>query len=180
MGSGYPQETAVPLLDAEMRQAPDATKDAVLATLRALDDTLSERATPALALLARDYLRASRPKDRFFVNTLRLLRDLEDAEYEDLRRLVLMVAAVSSDPASEPPDDLVVAQVNFPFETLLVVLPNIQLPWEPAYPSLLRTLTDAGFAQISTGMAGSLFPEGSVSGVWKIARNPWAKLATLL
>lgn len=176
MGSGYPNETAAPLLEAEIRRAPDATKDAVSDALRALDDTLSDRVTPALAILARDYLRAGLPKDRFFVSAVRLLRDLEDREYEDLRDLVLTVAALFSN----PPANLHVECVHLPSEIILWASPNFQAPWRPSYGALLRSLTGSGFAEISTGFAGAPFPDGSVFGMWTILHAPWLKLASLL
>jgi hypothetical protein len=177
MGSGYPLETAVPLLESELRQAPAETKEAVIAVLRALDETLSDRVMPALALLARKYARAGLPRDRFFVNALRVLRELGDAEFDALRALVISVAAVPSPNSSAT---IMMQRVHFPDRTLLWITPNGEVPWEPPYESLINTLVNAGFVEVSTGLAGSPHPEGRVFGAWSIKREPWVKLATLL
>ncbi len=67
MESGFPPETARVLLESEMSQASAETKDSILDSLRSLDDVVSDEVVPALAILAREYLRANRGKDRFLV-----------------------------------------------------------------------------------------------------------------
>lgn len=176
MGSGYPHETAASLVEAEMRKAPDATKDAVVAALRELDETISNLAIPALALLARDYLRAARPKDRFFVSALRLFRDLEDSEFEDLRGLVLALTEV----LAARPGDLFIGKASWPDKIVLWIPPDAELPWRQSYESLLRTLTVVGFAEIPTGWSALSLPGAQMYGEWKIQHESWSRLGALL
>jgi hypothetical protein len=176
MGSDFPNETAIPLLEAEMRQAPAETKDAVFDVLRALDDSLSDRVVPALALLAREYQRAGLPKDRFLIGLLRLLRELADAEYEALRALVTTVVELW--PASVG-DTYVIGKVVEPTNILLWLPPDKEVAWHPSYDSLLHRLAVVEFAAVPTGWS-SLKPRPNVYGEWKLYREPWSKMRSLL
>jgi hypothetical protein len=175
MGSGYPSETATVLLEAEVRQAPDATKDAVYAALKELDDALSDRVVPTLAILAREYLRAGHPKDRFFIGMLRLLRDLSDAEHEGLRSLVRTVEEAWPEPKTRP---CYVEKAVGLENALLLFGPNNEAPWHETYDALFYGLTTVGFATISTGLVGG--KKGmSVEGAWEILREPWGRMIQL-
>lgn len=173
MESGHPAETARFLLESEMRQASAETKDAILDSLRTLDDVVSDEVVPALAILAREYLRANRGKDRFLVGVLRLLRDVEDGEYTSLRRLV---NAVTAHRTGQTGEERYIAKIAEPEKFLLWMPPNIEMDWEAAFDPLMRNLTIFGFATISTGFAS----RSNEAEAWLVNCEPWKRLRDIL
>ena len=176
--SGYPQETSSALLQAEIANAPGPTKDAIIDTLKALDDAVSDSVAPSLALLGRDYIRAGRPKDRFFLGALRMLRDLEEAEYDALRGLVI---ALDERWAMERhSDNLLIQRVERDGSVILNLDRRSEIAWQPEYSSFFESFTSAGFASLATGWAGATEPGDTVYEGWNIRREPWSRLVSLL
>ncbi|NOK32364.1 hypothetical protein HMI49_04005 [Corallococcus exercitus] len=172
MESSYPNETSAALLQAEIANAPAPTKDAIFDTLRALDDVMSDLVTPSLALLAREYVRTGRAKDKFFIGALRLLRDLSDNEYTKLKELVALVNAYWT---MGGPDRFFV-QKAARGESYAITLDRAETAWEPEYDALFQGLVSAGFAAVSTGLAGG----PGVVEKWFIRWEPWERLTKLL
>ncbi|WP_148712725.1 hypothetical protein [Corallococcus sp. AB030] len=178
MDSGYPNETATPLLEAELAKAPNETKDAVVAAIKTLEEAISDAVIPSLGLLTREYTRASRPKDRFFVGVLRLLRDLSSAEYEALVGLVATVGGRWS--SAEQSDRLHVQKLMRDDIAILTLDKPAEAEWQPEYDALFQGLESAGFVSVATGFSSIRQAGDVVRGMWFIKREPWMRLATIL
>jgi hypothetical protein len=68
-------------------------RETILQSVRALWDSLDDRAVEPLAVLARRYLRESRPPDGFFRGACRVLMELSAADFDDLKSLLTWALA---------------------------------------------------------------------------------------
>ncbi|MBZ4402449.1 hypothetical protein [Myxococcus sp. AS-1-15] len=152
MESGYPNETARVELEVMLANPELPTKNVIIDAVRQLDDLVSDEVIPSLALLTREYVRAGRPKDRFFASVVRVLRDIEDGEFALFRKLVAAVARASP---NRHTGRLHIAKVEEEAtgRVYLWADPNIELEWDDAFAPLMRSLVANEMANVATGLA---------------------------
>jgi hypothetical protein len=149
MESDTPDETAAVLFLTELQRSPDAVKDATVAAFRMMEEALCDEVVPALGLLTRQYQRAGKSRDAFFIGAGRLLRDIGSAE--ELRSLfgVLVFAAHKWPTTSSGTPESVRALLmdpRSPNRALQWGDRRAELPWRPEHDQILRLLVTNGLA----------------------------------
>lgn len=176
MESATPEETASPEFQTIFEQAPKETKEVLFLTLKTLNEAVVEECVAPLALLAREYVSTDRPRDRFFINTCRLLRELTtSSQFQSLRTLVHVVHESwrSADQHSMNlerlgPDELIVSRSKFP----------ISAPQD--FDDLWRLLGDCHFLEthLETGTGGAMTWGGRQT--HSAARSAWDRMVRVL